>query len=97
MSATSYMVSTLKCVSHFKSSHYQSEIHQRSGNSAPIGIALLHVSSELDDWHPAVGRDMNSTDDLDMALHDTVTTYCPPEIGPRAILYPLLREKEPNQ
>ena len=63
----------------------------------PIVIGLLHVRSELDDWHPAIGRDIDSTNDIDMVLRDTVGPYNPPGIGPITIRHASLKEKKLDQ
>ena len=57
----------------------------------------MHVCGELDDWHPAIGRGVNSTNDLDMLLRDIVGSYYPPGIGPNAMLHVLLKDKKPGR
>ena len=57
------------------------------------GLKLEHIASELDDRHPAARRYMHSTNDLDMALCDTLRPYCPSGISPVAICHAFL-EKE---
>jgi hypothetical protein len=46
---------------------------------------LEHVPSELYNGLPGGGRDINSTNDLDMALYDAVGRDAPAGIGSRAI------------
>jgi hypothetical protein len=62
-----------------------------------ISMTLKHKASELDNWHPATSRDMHSTDDLNMALRDTMGSYSPPGVCPIAIRHALLKEKERDQ
>lgn len=35
-------------------------------------MLLEHIASELHDWHPATGRDMYGTNDLDVALRNPI-------------------------
>jgi hypothetical protein len=50
-------------------------------------LNLEHVASELDKWHPGTRRYMHGTNDLNMALRDTLGPYCPSGIGPMAICH----------
>ena len=57
-------------------------------------MTLDHKASELDNRHPATSRDMHSTDDLNMALRDTMGSYSPPGVRPIATRHALLKVKE---
>ena len=74
----------------------------RSRDSIPIRqlghrMTLEHKARELDNRHPATSTDMHSTDDLNMALRDTVGPNSPPGVCPIAIRHALLKEKERDQ
>lgn len=44
-------------------------------------MLLEHIPSELHDRHPAAGRDMYGTNDLDVALHDPIRPDSPSGVG----------------
>ena len=46
---------------------------------------LEHRLSELHNWLPTAGRDMDSANDLDMALRDAVGLDAPAGVGSRFI------------
>jgi len=44
-------------------------------------MLLKHIPSELHDRHPATGRDMYGTNDLDVALHNPIRPDSPSGVG----------------
>ena len=60
-------------------------------------VPLYHIPSVLYDRLPTTCRDMNSTDDLDMALCDAVGRDAPARIGSRAIRQAMLKAGKLDQ
>jgi len=51
----------------------------------PIATLLENMVDELDDWHPSLVRHMDSTNDLDVVLGDTMRPDSPSGIDDMAI------------
>jgi hypothetical protein len=51
----------------------------------PIGTVLENMADELDDWHPAPGTHMHSTNDLDVVFRNTMHPDSPPGVDHMAI------------
>ena len=62
-----------------------------------ICTTLEHITSELYNGLPAAGRDMNSTNDLDIVPRDAVGHDAPARIGSRAIRQAMLKVVKLNQ
>jgi len=65
--------------------------------SVQIGVALQHIPSELYNGLPAAGGDVNSANDLDVALRDALWCDAPARIGSRVIRQTMLNVEELDQ
>ena len=54
-----------------------SEIHE-SRKSVQRSTFMVHIYGELDNKHPGTRRDVDNTDDFNMALRETLRPYSPP-------------------
>jgi hypothetical protein len=59
----------------------------------PIATLLENMADELDDWHPGIVRHMNSTNDLDIVLRNTMHSDFPSGIDHMAIRHGRLVER----
>jgi hypothetical protein len=57
-------------------------------------MLLEHIPSELHDRHPATGRDMYGTDDLDVALYNPIRPDYPSGVGHMVTCHGLLIKGE---
>lgn len=60
-------------------------------------VILEHILSELHNRHPATGRDMYSTNDLDVILHNPMCPNSPCGVGHMVVCHGMLMEKRVNQ
>jgi hypothetical protein len=59
-----------------------------------MGMTLKHIPGQLDDRHPAAGRDVHCTNDFDVALRNAVRPNSPPGVDHMmAVRRALLKEK----
>lgn len=62
-----------------------------------VYMILEHIPSKLQYRHPATGRDVYGTNDLDVAFRNPMRPNSPSAAGHMVVCYGILREKRYNR